>query len=594
MDIKKQSVGTEDFEKNILSKAVYIDKTSYLTELYGEHVHSNGMSYVYDVLLFTRPRRFGKTLTMSMIKNFFELNYADPEDKSKPKQLFHNLAISRNKAFCEKYMGQFPVISLSLKGIEGRSYEKALQKFLQKIGDLYRMYRPVFEGSDKQYKEDMKFFNEVLSLSNSTNLVLSDEDIKTNIENTIITSLYKLTAMLNTEYEKKTIVIVDEYDVPLQKAAVGGYYDEMIDVVRGLFEKVFKTNDYLEKGFVTGCLRISHESIFTGINNFSIYTVNDEAYNTFIGFTREETVELLNKQKLSSKEETVMKWYNGYNFAGAKMLCPWSVLKFCESAGKSENLNELIPDNYWINTSGNDIVDICLKHPDAKDSMRLQNLLNGNSEIIQASEFTSYPEINTGTDFETMMSMMLHTGYLTVVKTHTDRSLEVKIPNEEVLDSFRERIKVVFSKKNAPWFEKAEALKNALFDNNKDKVQLLINELLINFVSVRDSSYENFYHGFLLGVLSMVTQNASEISSNKENGKGFSDLILRSGFKAVILEFKKMPSDSVPKALLNTCTEALEQIEENKYDYNLQQDGYTQIRKFGITFYGKECVVLNA
>ena len=591
MDGKKLSIGTEDFEKLRLSDAVYIDKTSYLTELYGEHVHSNGMSYVDDVLLFTRPRRFGKTLTMSMIKNFFELNYADPEDKSKPKQLFRNLAISRNKAFCEKYMGQFPVISISLKDVEGETVEGALNELLGKIYELYDGFRALLD-CNALAPEDHDAYQYVLSFTKQSSR-LWDENYFINATDVIKSSLYNLTSYLYKAYGRKTIVIVDEYDVPLQKATVHGYYQKLLGIIRGMFSKVFKTNSYLEKGFVTGCLRISHESIFTGINNFSIYTVNDEAYNTFIGFTRDETVELLTKQKLSSKEDLVMKWYNGYNFAGAKMLCPWSVLKFCESAGKSENLNELIPDNYWINTSGNDIVDICLKHPDAKDSMRLQNLLNGNSELIQASEFTSYPEINTGTDFETMMSMMLHTGYLTVVKTHPDRSLEVKIPNEEVLDSFRERIKVVFSKRNAPWFEKAEALKSALFNNDKDEVQRLINELLLNFVSVRDSSYENFYHGFLLGVLSIVTQNASEISSNKENGKGFSDLILRSGFKAVILEFKKMPSDSVPKVLLNTCTEALEQIEENKYDYNLQQDGYTQIRKFGITFYGKECVVLN-
>ncbi len=318
-------------------------------------------------------------------------------------------------------------------------------------------------------------------------------------------------------------------------------------------------------------------------------TISHEAYNTFIGFTRDETVELLTKQKLSSKEEIVMKWYNGYNFAGAKMLCPWSVLKFCESAGKSENLNELMPDNYWINTSGNDIIDICLKHPDAKDSMRLQNLLNGNSELIQASEFTSYPEINTGTDFETMMSMMLHTGYLTVVKTHPDRSLEVKIPNEEVLDSFRERIKVVFSKRNAPWFEKAEALKDALFNNDKDKVQLLINELLLNFVSVRNTAYESYYHGFLAGVLSMTLDENTEIISDKESGIGFSDLILVTDSKknAIIIEFKKLEKG---ENFEDVCTEALKQIDDKKYAYPYEQKDY-HILKYGISFLGKECLV---
>ncbi|MBQ9220851.1 PD-(D/E)XK nuclease domain-containing protein, partial [Succinivibrio sp.] len=254
-----------------------------------------------------------------------------------------------------------------------------------------------------------------------------------------------------------------------------------------------------------------------------------------------------------------------------------------------ENLNELIPDNYWINTSGNDIVDICLKHPDAKDSMRLQNLLNGNSELIQASEFTSYPEINTGTDFETMMSMMLHTGYLTVVKTHPDRSLEVKIPNEEVLDSFRERIKVVFSKRNAPWFEKAEALKSALFNNDKDEVQRLINELLLNFVSVRNTAYESYYHGFLTGVLSMTLDESTEIISDKESGIGFSDLILITDSKknAIIIEFKKLEKG---ENFEDVCIEALKQIEEKKYAYPYEQKKY-HILKYGISFLGKECMV---
>ncbi len=587
MDIKKQSVGTEDFEKNILSNAVYIDKTSYLPELYGEHVHSNGMSYIDEVLLFTRPRRFGKSLTMSMIKNFFELNYADPMDKSKPKKLFNNLSIFKNNDFCEKYMGAYPVISLSLKDVEGDSVEGALNELLGKIYELYDGFRFLLD-SNALAPEDHDAYQYVLSFTKQSSRTW-DENYFINATDVIKSSLYNLTSYLYKTYGRKTIVIVDEYDVPLQKATVHGYYQKLLGVIRGMFSKVFKTNSYLEKGFVTGCLRISHESIFTGINNFSIYTVNDEAYNTFIGFTRDETVELLATQKLSSTEEIVMKWYNGYNFAGAKMLCPWSVLKFCESAGKSENLNDLIPDHYWINTSGNDIVDICLKHPDAKDSMRLQNLLNGNSELIQSSEFTSYPEINIGTDFETMMSMMLHTGYLTVIKTHPDRSLEVKIPNEEVLDSFRERINVVFSKKNAPWFEKAEALKTALFNNDKDKVQLLINELLLNFVSVRNTAYESYYHGFLAGVLSMTLDENTEIISDKESGIGFSDLILVTDSKknAIIIEFKKLEKG---ENFEDVCTEALKQIDDKKYAYPYEQKDY-HILKYGISFLGKECLV---
>jgi len=587
MEVTKQRVGTEDFEKNIQTNSVYIDKTSYLTELYGEHVHANGMSYIDEVLLFTRPRRFGKTLTMSMIKNFFELNYADPKDKSKPEKLFHNLAIAKNKDFCDRYMGEYPVIFLSLKDVEGDSVESALNELLGKIYKLYDGFRFLLE-SKALSPEDLDAYQYVLSFT-KPGIRSWDKNYFINATDVIKSSLFNLTSYLYKEFRKKTIVIVDEYDVPLQKATLQGYYNDILSIIRGMLSKVFKTNEYLEKGFVTGCLRISHESIFTGINNFSIYTVNDEAYNTFIGFTKDEVIELLNKQKLGSKDKVVMKWYNGYNFAGAKMLCPWSVLKFCESAGKSDNLNKLIPGNYWINTSGNDIVDICLKHPDAQDSIRLQNLLNGNTEIIQSSDFTAYPEINTGTDFETMMSMMLHTGYLTVIKTHPDRSVEVKIPNEEVLDSFRERIKVVFSKKNAPWFEKAESLKNALFKNGKDEVQALINELLINFVSVRNTANESYYHGFLAGILSITLDENTEIKSDKESGNGFSDLALVTDSKkiAIIIEFKKLEKG---ENFDDVCTEALKQIEDKKYAYPYEQKGYTII-KYGIGFLGKECMV---
>ena len=564
------------------------DKTSYLPELYGEKVHPNGMRYEDKVLLITRPRRFGKSLTMSMIKNFFELNYANPKDKSNPRELFQNLAISKDQDFCDRYMGEYPVISISLRGINGTCFASAIGSFLFEIGRVYNQYSFIL-NSDILTEKEKSDFNYIIDISNQNDFDKWYETHKIDSSLKIKNSLFLLTYLLNKIYKKKCIVIVDEYDVPLQKATVENYYKEMLDVVRGMFEKVFKTNEYLEKGIVTGCLRISHESIFTGINNFSIYTVNDEGFNKFIGFTHDEVVELLQIQKLSSKENTVMKWYDGYNFSGARMLCPWSVLNYCESAGKADNLDEHIPGNYWINTSGNDIVDICLKHPDAQDSMRLQNLLDGNTEIIESSDFTSYPQINTETDFDTMMNMMLHTGYLTAVKTYSDRRLEVKIPNQEVLESFRERTKKVFSKQNTPWYEKVKSLKAALFNNDKDKVQTLINELLINFVSVRNTAQESYYQGFLSGVLSLTVDDPAELQSDTESGKGFSDLKIISDLKknAIIIEFKKLEKG---ESFEDICAEALQQIEEKQYAYPYAQKNY-RILKYGIGFYGKECWV---
>ena len=588
MDFEKQSIGTEDFEEHIKAKNVYIDKTSYLTELYGEKVHPNGMRYEDKVLLITRPRRFGKSLTMSMIKNFFEINYANPEDKSKPQELFRNLEISRNKDFCDRYMGEYPVISVSLRGINGTSFASAIGSFLFEIGRVYNQYSFIL-NSDVLTEKEKSDFNYIVEISNQQNF---DEWYETHKIDSVLklkNSLFSLTYFLNKIYKKRCIVIVDEYDVPLQKATVDNYYKEMLDVVRGMFEKAFKTNDYLEKGIVTGCLRISHESIFTGINNFSIYTVNDETYNRFIGFTHDETVQLLKDNKLISRQDEVMSWYDGYNFAGAKMLCPWSVLKFCEGAGASANPQTFAPQNYWINTSGNDIMKICITKPNARDSLRLQNLLDGNTEIVKPTEFSTYPEINYKTGFDVMMGMMIHTGYLTVINTDEKGAMEVKIPNNEIKDSFRKNIEAIYCDDNIPWFEKVNALKTALFKNDKDEVQNLINELLINFVSVRNTAQESYYHGFLSGVLSLTVNDPEEIKSDMESGKGFSDLRLISDLKknVIIIEFKKIDKG---ESIEDVCAEALKQIEVKQYAYPYEQKNY-RILKYGIGFYGKECWV---
>lgn len=588
MDFEKQSIGTEDFEEHIKLKNVYIDKTSYLPDLYGEKVHPNGMRYEDKVFLFTRPRRFGKSLTMSMIKSFFEINYANPEDNSKAYGLFKNLAITGNKAFCEKYMGKYPVVFISLKEVDGKTFSDALKQLTKIIGSACLFFQNILGKSNKQSDSNLKDLQKLVGYK-SEDIDWNNASDLTNIKGNLIFSLKLLTAMLKDEYNRNTIVIVDEYDVPLQKATVNGYYDDMLYVIRGMFSSVFKTNSCLEKGFVTGCLRISHESIFTGINNFSIYTVNDEAYNKFIGFTHEETVQLLKDNKLISRQDEVMSWYDGYNFAGAKMLCPWSVLKFCEGAGASANPQTFAPKNYWINTSGNDIMKICITKPNARDSLRLQNLLDGNTEIVKPTEFSTYPEISYKTGFDVMMGMMIHTGYLTVINTDEKGAMEVKIPNNEIKDSFRKNIEAIYCDDNIPWFEKVNALKAALFKNDKNEVQDLINELLINFVSVRNTAHESYYHGFLSGVLSLTVNDPEEIKSDMESGQGFSDLRLISDLKknVIIIEFKKIDKG---ESIEDVCAEALKQIEEKQYAYPYEQKNY-RILKYGIGFYGKECWV---
>ncbi len=584
-------VGTEDFEELRNNNDIFIDKTEFLSQLFGERFLTNEKTYKDKVLLFTRPRRFGKTLTMSMIKNFFELNYADPKDKSETEKLFNNLAIMKDKSFCERHMGEYPVICISLKGVSGSDYIEALTSLFNIIGDLYKDFE--FLKDLNLASEDYSKLSRIIKLAKDGNTIkFSDPDVMNNVLLLVKSSLRDLTSYLYSVYKRKTIVIVDEYDVPLQKAQAGGYYNNMLNVLRGMFESVFKTNNYLERGFVTGCLRISHESIFTGINNFSIYTTNDEAYNSFIGFTHDETVQLLKNENLSLRENDVMEWYDGYNFAGARMLCPWSVLNFCTEARESSDPVNFAPHNYWVNSSGNDIVDICITKPNAKDSMRLQNLLKGDSEIIKETEFTSYPEISIKTGFDIMMGLMLHTGYLTVKSVRENGDLEVKIPNKEITDCFRKRIELLFSDNNTQWFEKAESLKNSLFKNEKDEVQALINELLINFVSVRNTANESYYHGFLAGILSITLDENTEIKSDKESGNGFSDLTLVTYSKkiAIIIEFKKLEKG---ENFDDVCSEALKQIEDKKYAYPYEQKGYTII-KYGIGFLGKECMVKSA
>ena len=581
--------GLENFGELYEDGGIYIDKTAHLKEIYAQHIKADGKSTIDKVLLFTRPRRFGKTLTLSMLKNFFELNYENPEDRSRAQRLFQGLAISEDKEFCNRHLGRYPVILISLKTISGPTYEKALQKALQLMGDLFLPYLNVLQQSDRQLPANLQYLNNVITDSRRNDIDWNNSSAVTNIEGEISAGLFNLALMLQAEYGRKVIVLIDEYDVPLQKAKVNGYYEPMLNLIRGMFDKALKTNPYLEKAVVTGCLRITHESIFTGVNNFSVYGINDEPYRSFIGFTHQEVHELLESQDLEGREGDVLHWYDGYNFAGEHMLCPWSVLKFCANAQASDDPLTFPPGNYFANTSGNDIVELCLKHPDARDSLRVQNLLDGHTETIKSQDYTTYPELDIHTDFETLAGMMLQTGYLTAVKVNPDQSMELKIPNREILDCFKKKAEFIFSKSNPQWYPLTVALKEALLNGNPDKVQELINKLLLNFVSIRDSAHEDFYHGFLSGVLSVALDDET-LKSDTESGDGYADLLLYSDYLkiAAILEFKKVADgedyDSV-------CAGALSQIEEKRYAAPFEQKKYT-ILKYGIAFRGKKCLVL--
>ena len=583
---KRIFIGEENFAELIASRSVYIDKTWQIRNFFNED--QNGPAAA-KVMLFTRPRRFGKTLTMSMLKSFFEINYADPADNSKARNLFAELAIAKDQAFCKKHLGRYPVIAMSLKGIEGNGFQDALEMFLSKIFNLYRKFDFLL-ASSRLSREEKEAFRYIYNFTNIQNRNWDDPTLFTKAVSVIKNSLVNLTSYLYSEFSLRSVVLVDEYDVPLQKACVGGYYEKMLDAVRGMFENVFKTNDYLEKGVVSGCLRISHESIFTGINNFSVYTVLDPRFSNFIGFTTSEVKALLSEQGLSSRESEVISWYDGYNFGGEEMLCPWSVLNFCDLA--KSNGEQIRPQNFWANSSGNDIIEICIKGYDENNSLILQSLLDGKTVEISPQEFASYPDLTSAGDFETMLSLLLNTGYLTAVKQLDDGKITVKIPNREILECFRQKIENIFSKRNSAWLHKGVELKQALFSGDAIKVQDLINDMLLNFVSIRDSAKESFYHAFLSGVLSMTIRSSENLKSDVESGEGYADLMYadEATERVVIIECKKVRAG---ETLTQICTKALKQINDRRYELPFAEKGY-KVQKYGIAFTGKSCKVSKA
>ena len=589
-------IGIEDFEKLITLGKVYIDKTKELEKL---------MRSGADVTLLLRPRRFGKTLSMSMLQNFLELNYADPQDRSRQERLFQNLNVYGNREFCDRHMGRHPVISISLKDVDGDDFEDAMCVMKIILHKFFQKYRFLLE-SDKQYEDNKSKLRTLIGICSDANMNLANADDMRKLKTIAKDSLAFISGMLYDEYGLKSIIIVDEYDVPLQKAKAKSkkktnpdeedYYDKMLGVIRGMLGLALKTNSFMKKGFVTGCLRIAHQSVFTGINNFSCYEVKDAPYSKFIGFTREETVNLLKECGMENRLEDVLTWYDGYNIGGSEMLCPWSVLNFLSRALAPENNPDTFqPENYWANTSGNDIVEMCMKRPSATDSQRLQNLMDGNTEEIELKEFETYPDVRSEGNFNTFATLLMHTGYFTYVGDAVSaktRRTTIRIPNEEVRLCFEDRAKHLFSDDNSEWKDKVLSLRDALFDANAAGVQDIIDDMLINFISVRDTSYESFYHGFMTGALSIATSNKIQMTSNQESGHGYSDLILtrETDKSAVILEFKRTKDESFADRE-KLCEEAIKQINRNGYDSSLKRYGCVRILKYGMAFCGKSCTV---
>ena len=574
------AAGTDDYSKVIYDKCYFVDKTSLIKDVFAQNKS--------EVLLISRPRRFGKTLTMSMFYHFLSINHNKPEDLSRHVELFKDTKIFADQEFCQKFMGQYPVIFLSLKPVEGINFETAYQKLAEIIYELVdSQFRFLLQSSKLSdgNKRDLQY---LLDLDNL-------EKVSSSVK--LQFSLQKLTQFLYQHYGKKAIVLIDEYDVPLAKASVRGYYNQMVDVIRGMLGNVLKTNIYLEKAVLTGCLRVSKESIFTGLNNISVNTVfsRDVELATGIGFTKDETIDMLDYYGLSSFNNIVKEWYDGYNFANHEMFCAWDVVKFCAEAIRLENCQDMIPQNYWINTSSNDLIYQFLGYLTEQDAVDMQTLVDGGTISKKIRETLNYEDLKQH-ESDDFWSMLLYTGYLTVAG-HSNfdvasSELNLRIPNKSIRNCFKEKIQDYFTK--APTqVQKAARILECIFNADPKQLRLAINDALAKFISFRDVSTsapkEYYYHGFLNGVFSTQTEHLMNYVSNPEAGNGYADIIFLSkdSLLGVVLELKYTADGN---ELVPTAKVALRQIEEKRYVEVFKKNGITEkVHAFGISFNQKSC-----
>ena len=557
--LKKLPIGIENFEKLRQEDFYYIDKTRLIEQL---------LTRWGEVNLFTRPRRFGKSLNMSMLQSFFEIG--------KDKTLFDGLRISDNQELCEKYQGKFPVVSVSLKGINGATYEEARRFLIKTINEEARR---------------------LSVLSDSTELDETDHELLTQLKkkemtnDSLVYSIRELTELLEKHYGSKVIVLIDEYDVPLAKANENGYYDEMVLLIRNLFENALKTNNSLKFAVLTGCLRIAKESIFTGLNNFKVYSITDKSFDETFGFTDEEVKELLRYYGQEKYYETVKEWYDGYHFGDADIYCPWDVINFC-----SDHLADpgLEPKNYWANTSGNSVISHFIDSvgkPQKLTRMELEQLVNGGIVQKEINFELTYKELYSSID--NLWSTLFMTGYLTQRGEPSGNRYNLVIPNREIRNIITNHILKMFKENVKDDGKTVSDLCDALLNQNPEKVELIFTEYMKKTISIRDTfarkpTKENFYHGLLLGILGFK-ENWS-VMSNRESGDGFGDILIRIEDEdvGIVIEVKYADDGN----LQGECEKALQQIIDIRYTESLEQEGIHTIIKYGIACYRKKCKVL--
>ncbi|MFR7665585.1 MAG: AAA family ATPase [Blautia wexlerae] len=557
--LKKLPIGIENFEKMRREDFYYVDKS---------HVIGQLLTQWGKVNLFTRPRRFGKSLNMSMLQSFFEIG--------KDKTLFDGLRISDNQELCEKYQGKFPVVFVSLKGINGATYEEARRFLIKTINEEARR---------------------LSVLSDSTELDETDHELliqlkkKEMTNDSLVYSIRELTELLEKHYGSKVIVLIDEYDVPLAKANENGYYDEMVLLIRNLFENALKTNSSLKFAVLTGCLRIAKESIFTGLNNFKVYSITDKSFDETFGFTDAEVRELLRYYGQEKYYETVKEWYDGYRFGNVDVYCPWDVINFC-----SDHLADpgLEPKNYWANTSGNSVISHFIDSvgkPQKLTRMELEQLVNGGIVQKEINFELTYKELYSSID--NLWSTLFMTGYLTQRGEPSGNRYNLVIPNREIRNIITNHILKMFKENVKDDGKTVSDLCDALLNQNPEKVELIFTEYMKKTISIRDTfaqkpTKENFYHGLLLGILGFK-ENWS-VMSNRESGDGFGDILIRIEDEdvGIVIEVKYADDGN----LQGECEKALQQIIDIRYTEALEQEGIHTIIKYGIACYRKKCKVL--
>lgn len=557
--LKKLPIGIENFEEMRREDFYYVDKS---------HVIEQLLTQWGKVNLFTRPRRFGKSLNMSMLQSFFEIG--------KDKTLFDGLRISDNQELCEEYQGKFPVVSVSLKGINGATYEEARRFLIKTINEEARRLSVLSDSAE---------------LDETDHELLTQLKKKEMTNDSLVYSIRELTELLEKHYGRKVIVLIDEYDVPLAKANENGYYDEMVLLIRNLFENALKTNNSLKFAVLTGCLRIAKESIFTGLNNFKVYSITDKSFDETFGFTDAEVRELLRYYGQEKYYETVKEWYDGYRFGNVDVYCPWDVINFC-----SDHLADpgLEPKNYWANTSGNSVISHFIDSvgkPQKLTRMELEQLVNGGIVQKEINSELTYKELYSSID--NLWSTLFMTGYLTQRGEFSGNRYNLVIPNREIRNIITNHILKMFKENVKDDGKTVSDLCDALLNQNPEKVESIFTEYMKKTISIRDTfaqkpTKENFYHGLLLGILGFK-ENWSVIS-NRESGDGFGDILIRIEDEdvGIVIEVKYADDGN----LQGECEKALQQIIDIRYTESLEQEGIHTIIKYGIACYRKKCKVL--